>query len=94
MGFLSQKLNLLLQWLPGGSNVIKSPDCVGLHPMEKGRSIAYVYSDSDGKHMPSKLKETPMHLLFSLLPVLANVYYIGGGAGFIVLIIVIVLILR
>jgi hypothetical protein len=34
-----------------------------------------------------------MHLLFS--PVLANVYYVGGGSlGLVVLIIVIVLVLR
>ena len=34
-----------------------------------------------------------MHLLFS--PVLANVYYIGGGSvGLIVLIIIVVLVLR
>jgi hypothetical protein len=36
-----------------------------------------------------------MHLLLSLSPVLANVYYIGGGSiGLIVLIIIVVLLLR
>jgi hypothetical protein len=33
-----------------------------------------------------------MHILCS--PVLANVYYVGGGFGFIALIVIIVLILR
>jgi hypothetical protein len=44
--------------------------------------------------MPSKLKE--IHMLMHLLcsPVLASVYYVGGGFGLIALIVIIVLILR
>jgi hypothetical protein len=35
-----------------------------------------------------------MHLLLSLLPAMANIYYIGGGTGLVLLIIIIVLVLR
>jgi hypothetical protein len=54
--------------------------------------MAYGHSCSDGKYVPSKLKETFMYLLFE--PVLASVYYIGGGFGLVALIVIIVLILR
>ena len=65
---------------------------LGLHPIGKAQPMAYGHSCSDGKYVPSKLKETFMYLLFE--PVLASVYYIGGGFGLVALIVIIVLILR
>ena len=48
---------------------------------------------SDGKRIAIKNERQTMHLLLS--PVLANVYYVGGGSlGLVLLIVVIVLVLR
>jgi hypothetical protein len=58
----------------------------------KGVPIAY-HHDCDGKCKASKLEGTDMNILLS--PVLANLYYVGGGSlGTLLLIVVVVMLLR
>jgi hypothetical protein len=79
----------------GGINSSDPAGCSGrLTPHRNPPAYGVLSLYRDGKYLSSKLKEIPMltHLLCS--PVLASVYYVGGGFGLVALIVIIVLILR